>query len=97
MKTQTWQGHPIEYVQQAIPQNYDGVVLVKSTAYPWDNGDLRYVAIRNGLVIAVQTKREGFCNMCVNPCFDGGMRGYFPDFVHTGGKISYRVPVVDLA
>ena len=92
--THVWNGTPIVYEPYTVP-TYDGITLIPCLDYLWPDGTPRYVAIRNGEIIAVQTDYNGFCNMCVNPLWrNGGMRLFPPDYARVDGAKVYRVPYV---
>jgi hypothetical protein len=93
MRTTIWSGQTIRYERQEPARDYAGVTLIHSSEYLTPAGEMRYVAIRAGEVIAVAI-REGFCQMCVNPLFDGSMQGCFPYFEKpvNGRYTSYVIP-----
>jgi hypothetical protein len=97
VKTELWNGTPVEYRGVRIDPGYNGIIFVQSTAYSYPDGDLRYVALARGQVVAVEISRaNNFSNMVVEPLFDGNLTAYFPQYERRDGKLVYSVPVVDL-
>jgi hypothetical protein len=94
-KTHIWNGTPIEYREHVLTP-HQGVTLVPCIDYLWPDGALRYVAIRDGEIIAVEFARcGGFCNMVCNSLWKGeSLRAYFPDYARRNGVQTYDIPFV---
>lgn len=94
MRTKVWNGTPIEYREIELPK-FDGIIFVLCADYKRKDDDFpRYVAIRDGAVVAVEVG-PNFCNLCVDPVFPtGGLMLLPPDYERRGTELVYAVPVV---
>jgi hypothetical protein len=97
MRTEVWNGTPIVYEEIELPK-FDGAIFVLCADYKRAGDDFpRYVAIRDGEVVAVEIA-SGFCNMVVDPIFSNGSMMLLPPAYESRptGQV-YRVPVVRLS
>lgn len=94
---QTWSNVSIQYTPVGISElkSAEYTVLINSADYLWPDGSPRYVAVKGGQVIAVQTSHLGFCNMCVDSLWEGNLMGLYPGFIRNScGNTVYDIPIL---